>query len=90
MLDEHEFSEAERLYRKMFDLRKNGHSREEAALPLLQYYSELTGFVETEPNAIMHHRLSLYGPPCDLCGNPYRTPLAMICAACGNERSVHE
>lgn len=49
----------------------------------LAAYERLTGFCETNPNALFHHRLSLYGPPCDNCGKPLRTPTALSCAACG-------
>jgi hypothetical protein len=46
-------------------------------------YRELTGFDETNANAIWHHRASLYGAPCKTCGKPLRTPKASFCAACG-------
>ena len=90
MLDEQEFAAAERLYRQMFELLKSGHTRDVSAASLLDWYKELTGFDESEPNAIMHHRSSLYGPPCGYCGKPYRTPSAMLCAACGTKRYRHD
>jgi hypothetical protein len=40
----------------------------------LARYLELTGFEETNPAALWHHRLSLYGPPCTHCGKPLRPP----------------
>jgi hypothetical protein len=46
-------------------------------------YERLTGVHETNPNAIYHHRLSLYGPPCPSCGRLLRTPRASFCASCG-------
>ena len=57
----------------------------EAALgaTALAKYQELTGFNETNVNAVWHHRASLYGPPCRYCGKPLRTPQASHCAACG-------
>ena len=33
----------------------------------LTLYCEMTGFAETNVNAIWHHRVSLYGPPCPAC-----------------------
>ena len=48
-----------------------------------QRYYEITGFRETNPNAIWHHRLSDYGPECPQCGHLFRTPNAAFCAACG-------
>jgi hypothetical protein len=55
----------------------------QAKLAILDRYFELTGFRETNINAVWHHRLSLYGPPCEACGKPLRTPKASFCAACG-------
>lgn len=49
-------------------------------------YERLTGFKETTPNALFHHRLSIYGPPCSECGKPLRTPQARCCAMCSTER----
>jgi hypothetical protein len=31
---------------------------------MLAEYERNTGFHETNPNAVFHHRLSDYGPPC--------------------------
>jgi hypothetical protein len=55
---------------------------------LMFKYEAITGYRETNPNAIWHHRISLYGPPCASCGKPLRTPRARVCAACGAEREV--
>lgn len=55
---------------------------------LLDYYKELTGFEETNPNAIMHHFIDLYGPDCENCGRPYRTNVATYCPKCGNKRQL--
>lgn len=57
-----------------------------AGLEALTRYRELTGFVETNVNALWHHRLSLFGPPCQSCGKPLRTPSAKHCAECGAAR----
>lgn len=55
----------------------------EAALDL---YEDMTGIRETNINAIWHHRIKEYGPPCTKCGKPLRTPRASFCAACGETR----
>jgi hypothetical protein len=34
-------------------------------------YNDITGFGETKPVAIFHHRVSLYGPSCPDCGKPH-------------------
>lgn len=84
MLDEIEFKKAAELYSAGFS-RKG--SLEERMKPLLDYYKEVSGWDETVPNAIMHHRIEQYGPPCEKCGKPYRTPQATLCAACGNKQT---
>jgi hypothetical protein len=86
MLDDEEFSVAAKLYSGMADPIWKGKSLTERKQPVLDYYKEITGWDETNPNAIMHHRISQYGPPCEKCGKPYRTSLAAFCAACGNKR----
>jgi hypothetical protein len=49
---------------------------------MLAEYERITGFRETNPNAVFHHRLSDYGPPCRHCGKPLRTPQARVCGSC--------
>jgi hypothetical protein len=53
----------------------------------LYLYREITDFPETNPNALWHHRISLYGPPCQSCGKVLRTPVAKRCVECGAIRS---
>lgn len=96
MLDEKEFAAVRELYlsafpsyrgkRPLFALRfgrMDTPDMEERFRPMLELYHELTGFEETNANAILHHRLALYGPACAHCGKPLRTPRARFCAACG-------
>lgn len=52
----------------------------------LATYESITGSKETNPNALFHHRLSLYGPACRACGKPLRTPMAGSCVMCGVKR----
>jgi hypothetical protein len=49
-------------------------------------YFEMTGFRETNINALWHHRLSLYGQECAKCGHLFRTPKANFCANCGQRK----
>ncbi len=49
-------------------------------------YERLTGIPETSIDAVWHHRLSRFGPPCATCGKPLRGPQARYCAACGTPR----
>ena len=88
MLDKNEFAIASELYSKGFKVAKS--DRQEKSKELLEYYNNLTGFGETEPNAIMHHSLVQIGPDCENCGKPYRTPKAKLCASCGNKRIIAE
>ena len=55
---------------------------------LLYYYKEITGYEETNHNAIMHHFIDMYGPDCENCGKPYRTETATFCPKCGNKRKI--
>jgi hypothetical protein len=54
----------------------------------LDLYETMTGLRETNINAIFHHRMSDYGPPCLSCRKPLRTPKARFCAACGAAREI--
>lgn len=92
MLNEEEFLELAVLHRELMKSLKTYRVETGAELkdftakehfqPLLAKYEALTGFKESNANAIMHHRLSLYGPPCHACGKPLRTPMAKVCGSC--------
>ncbi|MCE9668785.1 hypothetical protein LY474_13255 [Myxococcus stipitatus] len=93
MLDEAEFERVAVLYssapRRLQASRDQGvpvKDMKALLAPVCDEYERLTGFRETNANAVMHHRLSLYGPPCAACGKPLRTPQARHCAACGVPR----
>ncbi|MBO9565517.1 MAG: hypothetical protein J7621_22255 [Niastella sp.] len=86
MLDEEESRQAGELYSAGIRNDAGGIDRQTRFRELLDYYYEMTGWRETEPNAIMHHDINLYGPPCEQCGKPYRTSKASFCAACGHKR----
>jgi hypothetical protein len=66
--------------------KNKGKSIKERFAPALEKYFQLTGYKETNQNAIAHHQLSQFGPLCPKCLKPYRTPRASFCAECGNER----
>jgi hypothetical protein len=70
---------------------KTGASLEEAVKgapwEALAVYREITGYAETNINALWHHRIELYGPPCHACSKPLRTPVAKRCVECGAIRS---
>jgi hypothetical protein len=92
MLHEDEFAELWRLYGEGMSATKEFRPRWGLPLegmdsairfkPLLDRYEQLTGMRETNPNAVMHHRLAQYGPPCKQCGKPLRTLKAKLCGAC--------
>ena len=52
----------------------------------LEMYEKITGFKETNVNAIWHHRASLFGSLCKNCKKPLRTPKASFCAECGTAK----
>jgi hypothetical protein len=92
MLDEEEFAVAMGIFRKcveaMQQLRREsglplqGASVKERFRPLLEHYEQVTGYKETNPNAVWHHRISKYGLPCKRCGKPLRSLKAKLCGAC--------
>lgn len=90
MLGEDEFSRVSTLLRDGLEDFKSGRlkgSRDMRFAAALQEYERITGFAETNGNALWHHRISLLGPDCDGCGHPLRTPVAKHCASCGRMRS---
>ncbi|MFO0596139.1 MAG: hypothetical protein U0228_12560 [Myxococcaceae bacterium] len=93
MLDEVEFARVSDLYAACIRATQQARVETGQALadvsmdarfePVRSEYERLTGFVNCHHNAVMHHRLSLLGPPCVRCGKPLRSPRARHCAACG-------
>ena len=72
-------------YRRVMGVRgtgKEGDIQEKMFGPMLVEYERITGFRETNPIAIFHHRISDYGPLCSSCGKPLRTPRAKLCGHC--------
>ena len=61
---------------------KEGNPREKMFAAMLAAYARIADHNETNPNAIFHHRISIYGPPCCFCGKPLRTPQAKLCGYC--------
>jgi hypothetical protein len=92
MLDDQEYVEIASLFRAGFQSVKDYRattgtplksiSLADRFVAMLARYEAMTGYRETNPNAVMHHRLSLYGPPCTHCGKPLRTPRAKLCGSC--------
>lgn len=72
-------------YGRVFALVQAGAERrirESLFGPVLDEYERITGYRETNPNAIFHHKLSKFGPPCSKCGKPLRTQRAKLCGSC--------
>jgi hypothetical protein len=78
MLDDEEF----RRVSARFNTGGKENPREQMFGPALDEYELITGIRETNPNALYHHVLSMYGPPCEHCGRPLRTPQAKLCGSC--------
>lgn len=97
MLDENEFAEVSAVPTECMTNAKrlreaHGASLDEDPIdrifaPARAKYEELTGMADCHQNAIHHHRISLYGPPCESCGKVLRTPTASGCWECGTERA---
>jgi hypothetical protein len=98
MLDEHEWEQVAPHLTNAFTQIKRYREEHNCSLAeatgrgfgrqALAIYESLTGFKEENPNALFHHRLGLYGPPCHKCGTPLRTPQARYCAICSAERTA--
>jgi len=58
-------------------------SHRDGQLAALTEYERITGFNETNFNALFHHRISHHGPPCPRCGKVLRTAVASKCFECG-------
>lgn len=86
MLDEAEEKQVHEIMARAPGVEAGGLNLFERFQLVLQYYNQLTGWNETIANAVMHHMINLYGPPCEQCGKPYRTDKATFCAACGHRR----
>ena len=92
MLEEEEFASVRRLYSECIKATKEFRQAHQIPLarapvdqlfePVGPRYEELTGMANCQQNAILHHRLLLYGPPCRACGKPLRTPKARLCGSC--------
>ncbi len=83
MLDEQEFAKIEEVYPK----RMTGPNLMERLKLTCQIYNEITGSTETNPNMVVHHRISMYGPQCPTCHKPFRTPQATKCVGCGWQKT---
>ena len=60
MLDDNEF----KLVSSLFNTGTEGGTTDRMFGPALHEYERITGFHETNPTALYHHVLSIYGPPC--------------------------
>jgi hypothetical protein len=93
MLDEAEFAIVSQAYADCMASLKDMRVRERIGLaeapinalfrPVREAYAALTGWEDMHENAIAHHRIATYGPPCRQCGKPLRTPRARLCIVCG-------
>jgi hypothetical protein len=56
---------------------------DELLRPVFDVYEKMTGIRPSNTDRMLHHRLSLFGPPCSKCGKLLRTPRAKKCLMCG-------
>jgi hypothetical protein len=87
MMDEDEYKTAIKLYADGIRDKETYPDFQTRFKAVLDFYNKKAGWEATHPNTILHHRIALYGPPCEKCGKPYRTNQANFCAACGNKRT---
>jgi len=96
MLDEEEYVQIHKLYGKCMEASEEFRQEHRLSLektsmaerftPVVKEYERMTGVSGVHHNAIMHHRISLFGEPCQYCGKPLRTPNAKLCASCGQPK----
>jgi hypothetical protein len=77
MLDDDEWKRVSSLFHK-----GQGNPRDQMYALAVREYEQITGFHETNPNVLWDHVLSRWGPPCEKCGKPLRTPKAKLCGSC--------
>jgi hypothetical protein len=90
ILDGEEMAIIHRILEEGIERRRSGVPAREAMTIVRETYSEMTGAPEIQENAILHHHLSYFGPPCEQCGKPYRTDKASFCTECGHVRPNKE
>ena len=84
MLDEQEFSELKDLYDEI----RTGRLQLLPFYPdpreyVVNAYEHMTSYRANHGKTFLHHRISIYGPPCPQCNLPLRTPRAKLCPKCG-------
>ena len=99
MLDEIEFRRIEEAHRRCAEELKEACRAPNVDVvglvnarfePMRRLYADMTGCTESNHLAILHHRITLYGPPCDKCGKTLRAPMAKSCIECGHKREPGE
>src|SRR5688572_12853667 len=88
MLEGDEGKKAYELYSAGIKTPSGGKGLQSSFKALIDYYKEVTVEEYTNPNAIIHHIVEIYGPQCEKCGKPYRTDKASFCVGCGNKRNL--
>ena len=85
MLNAEEFAQIRNLYSECIEnFNKDQEDPECEGIfhPLIQMHEAMTGVLETNENAIMHHELAHYGP-LQRMSQLLRTPIATQCFECG-------